>query len=279
VALILVSNHAVECTVEYKGPATTAGKPSVENVVIKLDKSSCRWPLSSSADTIKPPLYLYYVLQGFYQNHRRYLLSRNLDQLHGKIVTDKSRITECEPLALSSDGYRIKTPCGLAAAAVFNDTISVPDYTLHETADDIVWSAESEFKNPVDDGSVEYQMLDQWLDESIFPGKMENPHFMVWMRNAALPKFRKLYGVIKDEVKLPMEINVVNRYPVESFSGRKYIMLSQMSWVGGRNPSIGIAFCVVGGMLFAFLIFVLVQNRKNPRVLGDVRFLKWRKQH
>lgn len=57
----------------------------------------------------------------------------------------------------------------------------------------IAWSTDVQhkFKNP-DPGKVDTAKVNEWLNEEIFPGKVENGHFIVWMRNAALPNFRSV---------------------------------------------------------------------------------------
>ena len=41
---------------------------------------------------MKAPVYFYYKLENFYQNHRRYVKSRNDDQLAGKVLTKFSQL-------------------------------------------------------------------------------------------------------------------------------------------------------------------------------------------
>jgi hypothetical protein len=77
------------------------------------------------------PIYMYYQLNNFYQNHRRYVKSRSDEQLR---ASDLSSTTDsCEPLATRScsgddaDGALVNGscyvyPCGLIAWSVFNDT-------------------------------------------------------------------------------------------------------------------------------------------------------------
>lgn len=43
--------------------------------------------------TMKSPVYFYYKLENFYQNHRRYVKSRNDDQLAGKVLTKYSQLS------------------------------------------------------------------------------------------------------------------------------------------------------------------------------------------
>ena len=48
------------------------------------------------------PVYVYYQLDNFYQNHRRYVKSRDNDQLNGiyKSVVD---ISDCDPIIQVAD--------------------------------------------------------------------------------------------------------------------------------------------------------------------------------
>ena len=42
---------------------------------------------------MKAPVYFYYKLDNFYQNHRRYVKSKNEDQLAGKFLTKYSQLS------------------------------------------------------------------------------------------------------------------------------------------------------------------------------------------
>lgn len=63
-----------------------------------------------------PQVYLYYGLDNFYQNHRRYVKSRDDNQLLGKEVTSVSN--DCNPYG-SFEG-KIYAPCGAIANSMFN---------------------------------------------------------------------------------------------------------------------------------------------------------------
>ena len=107
---------------------------------------------------------------------------------------------------------------------------------------------------------------------------VDNEHFIVWMRPAALPNFRKLYGVIKTSVPAGtvLTFSVTSAFPVSVFSGKKSLVLSTMSWMGGKNDFLGIAYIVVG---FACLgiagAFFARQQLGAERRLGDAAFLTW----
>eukprot|EP01068_Selenidium_serpulae_P018225 Selendium_serpulae@DN6443_c2_g1_i18.p1 len=238
---------------------------------------------TSSADEIlTPPLFLYYELNNFYQNHRGYVLSRSDDQLRGVVFTNASQVSSCSPIITSPDDpTKILSPCGLIAWTVFTDQYNLTDDTgqpiaMDESAETIAWETDVayKFKNPdPSDPGIPY--IDEWLSEDIFPGRVENGHFMVWMRNAALPDFRKLYARIDKAVVLPVTVNITNRYFLESANAKKFVVLSQTNWAGGRNSFLGIAYTIVGAVSLILGIFFFAKNKHKPRILGDVRYLNW----
>jgi LEM3 (ligand-effect modulator 3) family / CDC50 family len=85
----------------------------------------CRLQFELPAD-FKHPVFVYYKLTNFYQNHRRYVQSLSTDQLKGKAVSI-STLSNCKPLA--SVGDKPIYPCGLIANSVFNG-----EWWLHELA-------------------------------------------------------------------------------------------------------------------------------------------------
>eukprot|EP00920_Eleutheroschizon_duboscqi_P042352 GHVT01101219.1.p1 GENE.GHVT01101219.1~~GHVT01101219.1.p1 ORF type:complete len:195 (+),score=34.57 GHVT01101219.1:300-884(+) len=164
--------------------------------------------------------------------------------------------------------------------AIVNETLaSSLSVSLDERASTIAWGNDVAYKFRNPDVSAltaeELDRVDFWMDETLFPGQVENGHFIVWMRTAALPSFRKLYGkvVIRSDLTLPVFIKVDNRYPVAAFDGRKFVVLSTASWLGGRNMFLGITYLVVAVICFFIGLFFFLKNRQRPRILGDVRYL------
>ena len=83
---------------------------------------------------------MYYQLDNFYQNHRRYVKSRSFNQLNGKWISTDKELSDCDPIKKNSDlGPNITksidgtpldkdapaTPCGLVAKSFFNDTYRI----------------------------------------------------------------------------------------------------------------------------------------------------------
>jgi len=50
------------------------------------------------AKDMKKPVYFYYHLANYYQNHRRYVKSREPGQLRGKYMAEKLVSASCDPI-------------------------------------------------------------------------------------------------------------------------------------------------------------------------------------
>lgn len=108
----------------------------------------------------------------------------------------------------------------------------------------------------------------------------EQEDLIVWMRTAALPTFKKLYGKIEtgnievnDEVMLVIE----NNYNTYEFGGRKSIVLSTTTWVGGRNNFLGMAYILIGGISLllaaAFLLLYVMQPRWGTTTYSHLLYM------
>uniref|UniRef100_A0A3Q3LI54 Cell cycle control protein n=1 Tax=Mastacembelus armatus TaxID=205130 RepID=A0A3Q3LI54_9TELE len=195
---------------------------------------------------------------------------------------------ECEPYAY----YENKpiAPCGAIANSMFNDTLELfyidPNSTRNRiplTATGIAWWTDKhvKFRNPggsnanltaVFQGTskpVNWRRPVYELDSDPENNGFINEDFIVWMRTAALPTFRKLYRIIQKKNNmvptLPRgnyTLEVVYNYPVRSFEGRKRMILSTISWMGGKNPFLGIAYITVGSICFFLGVVLLIIHHK-----------------
>lgn len=169
-------------------------------------------------NNIGPPVFLYYRLTNFFQNHRRYVKSYDSDQLLGQNPSPPA--ASCYPLdtsvlptatasGASASQTQVYYPCGLVANSMFNDTILSPvvvstggtatNYSMTNTG--IAWSSDANLY-----GTNSYK-LDQikpppywqarWANGSYSsdnppPSLGKYEEFQVWMRTAGLPTFSKL---------------------------------------------------------------------------------------
>ncbi|KAJ9159822.1 hypothetical protein P3X46_025291 [Hevea brasiliensis] len=229
---------------------------------------------------MKSPVYVYYQLDNFYQNHRRYVRSRSDKQLQSK--ASENDVSNCKPEDLV-DGKPI-VPCGLVAWSLFNDTYNfkVENKALEVNKKDIAWRSDKERKFGSDVYPINFQagslIGGGSLNSSIPLSEQED--LMVWMRTAALSTFRKLYGRIETDLQAndAIEVQIQNNYNSYGYGGKKRLVLSTTTWIGGKNNSLGIAYIFIGGLnLLLAISFILIFVFK-PRPLGDPSYLSWNKQ-
>jgi hypothetical protein len=302
---------------------------------------------------MKAPVYVYYQMDNFFQNHRRYVKSRSDAQLLG-VMAEKgdSILSKCDPLQYSDVGgtKQVLSPCGLIANSLFNDVITLKstsrndDTALDET--NIAWETDvqNKFIQPGqgEGGGFQYaavasgdscaelalcsasvcqgadvaegckghicgdsnfesiegepacepgqQMVFFYPDDDTtvylyesYPAivsplvGVKNEHFAVWMRTAALPTFRKLYAHIDTDLQKgdTLTFAIANNLDASSYAGKKSLVITTTTWIGGRNPFLGIAYLVTGAVCVALGLAFLAKQIINPRVLGDPSHLHW----
>lgn len=195
VVSLFASRDVVEIVDRYDADCIPSGLSNnkVEFIQGPQDKT-CNRTLTVPKH-MKQPIYVYYQLDGFYQNHRRYVKSRNDKQLREQ--GSENDTDGCSPEGTTSNGVPI-VPCGLIAWSLFNDTYDLTrnNRQLAINKRGISWKSDRDHKFGKDVFPRNFQngtlRGGGTLDASKPLSQQED--LIVWMRTAALPTFRKLYG-------------------------------------------------------------------------------------
>ncbi|KAK8858787.1 hypothetical protein IAR55_003017 [Kwoniella newhampshirensis] len=240
-----------------------------------------------------PGVFLYYKLTNYYQNHRRYVQSLDSSQLKGDYRSASDIDSgDCKPI--TSSGGKPYYPCGLIANSVFNDTFpqfvmlnpqnGAQNQTYNFTDSGIAWGgiAKNYVETPGYGSPSDVLPPPNWHLKypngySEFPNLRADEHFQIWMRVAALPTFRKLWARNDHEVMTQGRYRVVANmnYPVKQFSGTKSIVISTVSWIGGKQPFLGWAYIAAAILCVVLALAGLIRHLVKPRKLGDMTLLSW----
>ncbi|CCX13716.1 CDC50/LEM3 family [Pyronema domesticum] len=261
------------------------------------DKTVCTIKFDLPND-VQAPVMFYYRLTNFYQNHRRYVKSLDEAQLMGnpRTLGDLRGARDCDPLA--GNGTLPYYPCGLIANSLFNDTFLSPvllnpkagpgigpNKTYPMTNKNIAWASDSQRFRPSKYQASEILPPPNWADryeggvytQDSIPNLQEDEEFQVWMRTAGLPMFSKL-AMRNDNMTMEKgtyQVKIYSRFPVKEYGGTKSFVISTKTVMGGRNPFLGVAYLVVGGLCMVFGLVFTITNLVKPRKLGDHTYLSW----
>ena len=87
IVLYMMSNQISEIVVSRYDDSIECNKPLPNTCTLTFNVTA---PISG-------PIYVYYQLDNFYQNHRRYVKSRSFSQLQGNYL-GVSSLTDCDPI-------------------------------------------------------------------------------------------------------------------------------------------------------------------------------------
>ncbi|XP_034118441.1 cell cycle control protein 50A isoform X1 [Drosophila albomicans] len=285
VVLLHFSNTANEVIVDYTQCKQIGGNQTCADFLKNNTGGRClceenvHLPVDFNGD-----VYMYYGLTNYYQNHRRYVKSRDDEQLLGRLSLTPN--SDCTPFAYTDDGTPI-APCGAIANSLFNDslTLSLNNEPIKLFNTGIAWPSDKrvKFRNP--EGNLNKSLegfakplfwqtgladLDPLNPDN---NGFQNEDLIVWMRTAALPSFRKLYRRLNQTVPEYAKglkagnytLHITYNYPVVSFDGTKRMILSTTSVLGGKNPFLGIAYIVVGAICVTLGLALLFIHMRCSR--------------
>ena len=143
----------------------------------------------------------------------------------------------------------------------------------------ISWQSDrnEKFKNSGFDANSDTK-IGQWQQiTGVNLPNVENEDFIVWMRVAALPDFRKLHRIIHDkDLNKGDQLNITaaSWFPVNKF-GEKYVAIGTTTWAGLQNYALAwsLISLSVAGIALALMFGVLLLF--NTRKLAEVDRFKW----
>ncbi|EPY53119.1 CDC50 domain-containing protein [Schizosaccharomyces cryophilus OY26] len=321
--LLYASSTVQELVVDYTACESSANYDTFTEIPLKKYKAAFDYSSSSKAKTpplwklstthdddldldikvcnvrftvpslMKAPIFLYYRLTNFYQNHRRYAKSLDEKQIRGYAQdANDVKSSGCYPLEVNEHG-KPYYPCGLIANSLFNDSFSsLNQVTNNETTSNtyklssknIAWSSDaSRFKKtlykpedvvPPPNWVLRYP--NGYTDDNM-PDLSSMEELQVWMRTAGLPTFSKLAKRNDKDHLTPgtYEISIGLHFPVKEYDGTKSIVLTTRSALGGKNPFLGIAYIVVSVVSVVLGTLFTLRHFIRPRKLADHRYLNW----
>nr|XP_006208140.1 cell cycle control protein 50C-like [Vicugna pacos] len=287
VILLLSAKNIKEVEINYTEKCSDCAKLR-ENTANFDKECTCSIPFYLP-EAMKGDVYMFYKLYGFYQNLYQYVLSRSNSQLMGIDIKD---VSNCAPFKNSHNGIPI-APCGAIANSIFNDTI-VLSYNLNSSmsikvpmlrsgiswwTDKYVkfWNPSSQNLSSAFAGTAKppswpkpvYELDEEDPENNGFI----NEDFIVWMRTAAFPTFKKLYRRLSRiqhfTEGLPAgsySFGITYNFPVTKFQGEKSVVLSTLTWSGGSSLFLGLAYTVTGALTWlAFFAMVAIHLRLKGR--------------
>lgn len=231
------------------------------------------------SQSIISPIYIYYSINGFYQNHKAYTKSISYSQLYDGVMYNTSMISpDCDPIVYNKDlpyttavdGSALDPngpafPCGYVASTIFNDTFTIINVDTNSTVliDNTKispWSNSPKYKNA--------NLSLQWID-------VEDERFANWMQLSLFSNFQKVWGVINvNMVAGNYMIVIQNNWNSGIFKGTKSIVLTQLGPLANASEFLGYAYISMGTLCVVLAIVFSFRGLRKPKGIVEDKSFK-----
>eukprot|EP00835_Amoeboradix_gromovi_P002497 NODE_143_length_17796_cov_0.252020.p5 type:complete len:316 gc:universal NODE_143_length_17796_cov_0.252020:1963-2910(+) len=224
---------------------------------------------------------IYYQLNNFYQNHRKYVRSKSDDQLSGIDVNFQSGTSTCDPLTFDEqEPNKIIYPCGLIANSQFDDVLnSLTDSknnSISLLTSNLAWSSDADrfqkTKYKPDDirppPKWKYRFKDgKYTQDTLDSINLhDNQDLQVWMRVAPFSSFNKLWRRANKLPKGTYTLEIYDRFDIISFGGQKKVVITSSS-VLGDSTYLGYMYVGTGIVCLILGLSFLIKHKIHPRYL------------
>lgn len=183
---------------------------------------------------VQKPVYVHFTLTAFYQNHQRF-------------------VDGVDYSSFSPSSENRNSENALIGASKFNDSYDIMSGPSGESVvidtSDLVFKADKNRKD-----FSEYNLNDSDI---------------VWAKVAPFPTFRKLYGVVNEDLKKgEYLVRVKNNYRLPEMSKKAFVIQKASIAFGGRNIFVGVVLVATGGVMIILGVVCIIINFCTPRKLG-----------
>lgn len=298
IIVLAVSAHVVQIRILYSGKARGSiwsVFDDASDTLLQGGQWNCTEPstcanVATVARTMEPPIYLYYLLDPFYQNYPDYWESADKgvagawEELTGNIQSLGVERQLCQrfPTWENQNQTVYPFPCGLAATSFFNDTFEVRDSTgkvLEIDHSNVAWPTDVQrFQNPSASEGYPQSPMHRWLFDR-YPAivnaseGVRNQRFVAWMRAQAWPNMLKPYGRILTRLEQNTRLNITisSQFPVSHLGVRKQLLLTTTTPLGGRSGALGYFMVFTGSVCWMISLIVLAIQVCCKREQGTQR--------
>lgn len=185
-------------------------------------------------------LFFYFEIHDYYQTF--FMMSRKYSLRHLRKFRNSENGCNLDP----DDNSNVS--CSIIERTFFRDTYEFLNANFSES--NISWRHE-----PNMEGDTSYNSTHPKI----------NQHFVVWMRVAAHPYFRKLYAKTINGCPANLHVKVNCYYSYKYFNGERYIVLVQPSGLGGKSWILAIFNFILFAVIVVFIVTFEVTKYLNEK--------------